>query len=254
MKHTKRGARNQTSARQAAGRGRSGGVATNMVQQGIAAPGIGMSNASSAGATINNNSVITTSVNQHGQTVTNLTVPDLGSLNPVAPSQVVLPTQPYQQMVNVVPQNVTAQMGQPIQQQQYIQQQQHPPQQQQQHQVIQQHQQQQQMHLLQPGQMTGQKLIRRGHQIELLTQAKILCDRQDFVDLTIYCEDGVVRAHQMLLAVASPFLKLLFQTSPLYGTDEISLVLPEVKACLVQALIHFVYTGTVVSKEDHFYR
>lgn len=99
----------------------------------------------------------------------------------------------------------------------------------------------------------GQKLIRRGYQQELLSQAKILCDRQSYVDLNIYCEDGVVRAHQMLLAVASPFLKLLFQTSPLYGIDEISIILPEVKACLVQALIHFVYTGTVVSKEDHFY-
>lgn len=256
MKHTKRGARNQTSARQAAGRGRGGGVAGGVAQQGIAAPGIGMSIASTTVGAINNNSVITTAVNQHGGMMTNLTVPDLGSLNPVAPSQVVLPTQPYQQMVNAVPQTVTSQMGsaQPLHQQhQQYQQQQHP-QQQQQHQVLQQHQQQQQMHLLQPGQMTGQKLIRRGHQIELLTQAKILCDRQDFVDLTIYCEDGVVRAHQMLLAVASPFLKLLFQTSPLYGTDEISLVLPEVKACLVQALIHFVYTGTVVSKEDHFYR
>ena len=54
----------------------------------------------------------------------------------------------------------------------------------------------------------GQKLVRRGHQLELLHQAKVLCDRQDYVDLTIYCEDGVVRAHQMLLAVASPFLKL----------------------------------------------
>ncbi len=99
----------------------------------------------------------------------------------------------------------------------------------------------------------AQKLVRRGHQLELLQQAKDLCDSQEYVDLTIYCEDGVVRAHQMLLATASPFLKLLFQTSPLYGVDDIALILPEVKACLVQALVHFVYTGTVVSKEDHFY-
>ncbi len=101
--------------------------------------------------------------------------------------------------------------------------------------------------------MAAQKLVRRGHQLELLQQAKSQCDLKQHVDLTIYCEDGVVRAHQMLLATASPFLKLLFQTSPLYGVDDISLVLPEVKACLVQALVHFVYTGTVVSKEDHFY-
>ncbi len=104
-----------------------------------------------------------------------------------------------------------------------------------------------------PQQQRVQKLLRQGHQFELLQEAKVLCDRQDYVDLTIYCEDGVVRAHQMLLATASPFLKLLFQTSPLYGNDEISLILPETKACLVQALVHFVYTGTVVSKEDHFY-
>ena len=89
--------------------------------------------------------------------------------------------------------------------------------------------------------------------MELMAQAKVLYDNQDFVDLTIYCEDGVVRAHQMLLAVASPFLFSLFQTNPCYGTEDITLILPEVKACLVQALIHFVYTGVVVSGEDHFY-
>lgn len=111
---------------------------------------------------------------------------------------------------------------------------------------------QQQQHMILAGSQQ-QKLIRRGHQMEMLEQAKLLCDRQDFVDVTIYCEDGVVRAHQMLLAVASPFLKLLFQTSPLYGIEDICIILPETKACLVQALIHFVYTGTVISKEDHFY-
>ena len=119
----------------------------------------------------------------------------------------------------------------------------------------QQTQQQQQVMMMHSGQQVtaGQKLVRRGHQLELLHQAKQLCDRQDYVDLTIYCEDGVVRAHQMLLAVASPFLKLLFQTSPTNGTEDISIILPEIKVCLVQALIHFVYTGTVVTKEDHFY-
>ena len=114
---------------------------------------------------------------------------------------------------------------------------------------------QQQVMMMHPGQQVtaGQKLVRRGHQLELLHQAKQLCDRQDYVDLTIYCEDGVVRAHQMLLAVASPFLKSLFQHSPTNGTEDISIILPEIKVCLVQALIHFVYTGTVVTKEDHFY-
>lgn len=108
--------------------------------------------------------------------------------------------------------------------------------------------------MLHSGVTRGQKLFRQGHQLELLHQAKVLCDNQDYVDLTIYCEDGIVRAHQMLLATASPFLKLLFQTSPVSPADEdISIILPEIKVCLVQALIHFVYTGNVVTKEDHFY-
>merc|ERR1719150_3704717 len=60
---------------------------------------------------------------------------------------------------------------------------------------------QQQVMMMHGQQVTaGQKLVRRGHQLELLHQAKVLCDKQDYVDLTIYCEDGVVRAHQMLLA------------------------------------------------------
>jgi len=144
--------------------------------------------------------------------------PELATLQPQPPQHhphIALPTQPYQL---------------------HHQQAQHP----------------QQQHMILAGSQQ-QKLIRRGHQMEMLEQAKLLCDRQDFVDVTIYCEDGVVRAHQMLLAVASPFLKLLFQTSPLYGIEDICIILPETKACLVQALIHFVYTGTVISKEDHFY-
>ena len=114
-------------------------------------------------------------------------------------------------------------------------------------------QQQQQILLPNMNEIPSLRLIRRGHQMELMAQAKVLNDGQDFVDLTIYCEDGVVRAHQMLLAKASPFLMMLFHSNPSYGVDDITLILPEVKTCIVQALIQFVYTGVVVSGEDRFY-
>ena len=83
---------------------------------------------------------------------------------------------------------------------------------------------------------------------------------QKYVDLHIQCEDGIIQAHQMMLAVASPFLKQLFQMS---GTDKVpaglqdqeplSLILPEIKISLVQALLHFLYTGNVVTQEGQFY-
>ena len=105
--------------------------------------------------------------------------------------------------------------------------------------------------------MAGHHLFLPGHELVLLHQAKLLCDQQDYVDLTFYCEDGVVRAHQMLLAVASPFLKILFQThkkqSPIYELEDISIILPDTTVCLVQALIHFIYTGYVVTNEEIFY-
>ena len=70
----------------------------------------------------------------------------------------------------------------------------------------------------------------------------------------------MVSAHQMMLAVASPFLKQLFQAAGLdkipagvQDHEPLQLVLPEVKTSLVQALLHFLYTGNVVTQEGQFY-
>ena len=64
----------------------------------------------------------------------------------------------------------------------------------------------------------------------------------------------------MMLAVASPFLKQLFSlagsdTVPAGAQDQepLYIVLPEVKISLVQALLHFLYTGNVVTQEGQFY-
>ena len=62
----------------------------------------------------------------------------------------------------------------------------------------------------------------------------------------------------MMLAIASPFLKQLFQNeteaclSSGYS-EPTTLYLPDVKSALVQALIHLVYTGKVVTQEGQFY-
>jgi len=97
------------------------------------------------------------------------------------------------------------------------------------------------------------------HQTKLLQAAHCFCESQEYIDLHIQCEDGVIKAHQMMLAVASPFLKQLFQSESAripagtVGFEPVSLVLPEVKSALVQALLHFVYTGNVITQEGQFY-
>ena len=64
-------------------------------------------------------------------------------------------------------------------------------------------------------------------------------------------------AHQMMLAVCSPLLRQLFPGPGPAGAEEAGvpaiLVLPEVKVSLVQALLHFLYTGKVVTRQSQFY-
>jgi hypothetical protein len=95
-------------------------------------------------------------------------------------------------------------------------------------------------------------LSRPHHQTELL---KAAYQAQDYIDLTIQCEDGEVGAHQLVLALASPFLRQLLaaERERLAPGVPAVLVLPEVRTSLVQALVHFLYTGTVVTTPDQFY-
>ena len=85
--------------------------------------------------------------------------------------------------------------------------------------------------------------------------ATLTAATQEYIDLTIQCEDGELQAHQIMLAVSSPFLKQLFiaERERLAPGVPVVLVLPEVRASLVQALLHFLYTGTVVTQEGQFY-
>ena len=53
----------------------------------------------------------------------------------------------------------------------------------------------------------------------------------------------------MLLAVASPFLFGLFQANPCYGTEDITLILPEVKACLVQVKLGITLTLNILKAQ-----
>ena len=109
--------------------------------------------------------------------------------------------------------------------------------------------------------MTGRKseahrhLSSPGHQAQLLQFAHAFCLSHQYTDLTIQCEDGELRAHQLMLAVSSPFLKQLFhaERERLAPGADVVLVLPEVRASLVQALLHFLYTGLVVTQEGQFY-
>ena len=70
---------------------------------------------------------------------------------------------------------------------------------------------------------------------------------QQYVDLHIVCEDGALRAHQMMLAVASPFLKQLLHSPG--DAEPCVLVLPEVRIIFLLNIfmsIKFLYLISIV--------
>ena len=82
---------------------------------------------------------------------------------------------------------------------------------------------------------------------------------KEFVDVHIQCEDGTIATHTVILSIASPFLRRLLETEQeltaesRLSREPLVLVLPDVKVCLVQALLEFLYTGSVTTQEDQFY-
>jgi hypothetical protein len=77
---------------------------------------------------------------------------------------------------------------------------------------------------------------------------------QEFIDLHIQCEDGVLAAHRLVLAACSPFIRSLILDLGGEATSEpVLLLLPDVKMNLVQTLLQLLYAGQVTAQEGQFY-
>ncbi len=77
---------------------------------------------------------------------------------------------------------------------------------------------------------------------------------QEFIDLHIQCEDGVLAAHRLVLAACSPFIRsLILDLGGEATSDPVLLLLPDVKMNLVQTLLQLLYAGQVTAQEGQFY-
>ncbi len=77
---------------------------------------------------------------------------------------------------------------------------------------------------------------------------------QEFIDLHIQCEDGVLAAHRLVLAACSPFIRsLILDLGGEATTEPVLLLLPDVKMNLVQTLLQLLYAGQVTAQEGQFY-
>jgi len=80
-----------------------------------------------------------------------------------------------------------------------------------------------------------------GHGHYLVTVARACADSGQYTDVRLQCADGHLRAHSIVLASCSQFLKEALMTLP-QGMNEFTLVLPGVRKQVANTLVEFLYT------------
>ena len=69
------------------------------------------------------------------------------------------------------------------------------------------------------------------------------------MDVHVKCDDGTIAAHSLILGI-SPFLRRLLSAE---RAETAVILLPDVKVSVIQALLEFLYTGSVSTLEGQFY-
>ncbi|XP_078352353.1 kelch-like protein 12 [Oculina patagonica] len=84
------------------------------------------------------------------------------------------------------------------------------------------------------------------HRHELIERLDILRTNQSFCDVTVAVKDKEFKAHKVVLAAASPFIRSLLASDMRESKEElIKIKLEEATASVMEAVLQYVYTGNV---------
>ncbi|KAI9585318.1 hypothetical protein GQX74_001165 [Glossina fuscipes] len=143
----------------------------------------------------------------------------------------------------------TAMEQQTQQQQQQQQQEQSALQHQHQAQQIQHHLKQQQQQQHQQQQQPQQYALKwNDYQTSMLTSFRHLRDEEDFVDVTLACDQRSFTAHKVVLSACSPYFRKLLKANP---CEHPIVILRDVPADDVENLLSFMYNGEVNIGHEH---
>ena len=86
------------------------------------------------------------------------------------------------------------------------------------------------------------------HKQDRITTVNSLWENEDFVDVTIACDDDQLEAHKVILSAASPFFQNISKCNPhthpllyLKGTHKDD----------IKSLLNFIYSGETHVPQDH---
>ncbi|CAB3364648.1 Hypothetical predicted protein [Cloeon dipterum] len=88
----------------------------------------------------------------------------------------------------------------------------------------------------------GYSLRWNNHQYHILNALDALLQDEAFVDVTLVCDEGRVRAHRIVLSACSPYFQRILLDSP---CKHPVIVLKDLKEWEVQAIVDFMYKGEI---------
>lgn len=87
-----------------------------------------------------------------------------------------------------------------------------------------------------------------NHLSNLRTLLEYLYNEQSFVDVTLSCADGMIRAHKLVLSACSPYFDTIFRENP---CKHPTVILKGVSLREMQLIIEYMYVGSVdVPEQD----
>jgi hypothetical protein len=84
----------------------------------------------------------------------------------------------------------------------------------------------------------------QGHHSYIVSIARLCKENGLFTDITLQCDDGKLVAHRIVLAAVSPFIRGLLTELPT-GTQDFTIIVPDIRRAIVQQLLDFLYTGSM---------
>lgn len=88
---------------------------------------------------------------------------------------------------------------------------------------------------------------RSSHSHDLVRDFSLMLQDEEFVDVTLVCEDGSLNAHKMFLSSYSPYFKSIFAklAASVNKSNYPVIVLKDLPFCDLRAIVDFIYRGEV---------
>lgn len=86
-----------------------------------------------------------------------------------------------------------------------------------------------------------------NHLSNLRTLLEYLYNEQSFVDVTLSCSDGLIRAHKLVLSACSPYFDTIFRENP---CKHPTVILRGISLREMQLIIEYMYVGAVDIPEN----